>query len=418
VFFDQATITVRAGQGGNGAMSFRREKYIPFGGPDGGHGGHGGDVCLRVNSQLNTLVAFSRRRHFIAENGVHGGGSRRHGASAPALFIDVPAGTLVRERATGLVLGDLTSDGQTLVVARGGRGGRGNEAFKSSTRQTPRFAEKGAPGEERDIELELKLIADVGLLGKPNAGKSTLLASVSAARPKIADYPFTTLEPNLGVVWIENRDFVMADIPGLIEGAADGVGLGIQFLRHVERTRLLVHLLDGSSPDPVADYNAINIELARYSERLAAKPQVVVVNKIDLPEARARVDEIRAALGLEEVHAISGATQENITPLMWAIVHRLDELPRSEEPLEMPVLHPLELREDTSYHVEKLEEGIYRLTGQEIERLAAMTDWFSDESIERLWRIMVARGIATYMANAGVSLGDTVFVGDHELEWQ
>ena len=418
MFFDQATITVRAGQGGNGAMSFRREKYIPFGGPDGGHGGDGGDVCLRVNSQLNTLVAFSRRRHFTAEDGGHGAGSRQHGASAPTHYVDVPAGTVVRERETGQVLGDLTSAGQTLLVARGGRGGRGNEAFKSSIRQAPRFAEKGAPGEERDLTLELKLIADVGLLGKPNAGKSTLLASVSAARPKIAAYPFTTLEPNLGVVWIESRDFVMADIPGLLEGAADGVGLGLQFLRHVERTRLLVHLLDGSSPDPVADYHGINTELARYSARLAAKPQIVVINKIDLPEARDRVDEIRAALGLEEVHAISGATQENITALLWAIVHRLDELPREEEPLELPVLHPLDRREDTSYHVEKLEEGVYRLTGQEIERLAAMTDWNSDESIERLWRIMVARGIATYMANEGVSLGDTVFVGDYELEWQ
>jgi GTP-binding protein len=418
VFFDHATITVRAGKGGDGCVSFRREKYVPFGGPNGGHGGAGGDVYLRVSPHLNTLVSFSRKRHFAAEDGKPGLGKSMHGASAAAFYIDVPAGTVVRERPSGLLLGDLTEEGQLLLVARGGRGGRGNEAFKSSTRQAPRFAEKGAPGEERDLTLELKLIADVGLLGKPNAGKSTLLASVSAARPKIADYPFTTLEPNLGVVWLDDHEFVMADIPGLIEGAADGAGLGHQFLRHVERTRLLVHLLDGSSPDPLADYSAINAELARYSERLAAKPQLVVINKIDLPEARARVAEIRAALGLPQALAISGATGEHVQELLWAIAQRLQELPPEPEPEEVPVLRPLDEREDTGYAVAKLDEGVYRLSGQEIERIAAMTNWDSDESLERLWRIMVARGIAAALAEAGVSLGDTVLIGDYELEWQ
>ncbi len=418
MFFDHATITVRAGKGGDGCVSFRREKYVPFGGPNGGHGGAGGDVYLRVSPHLNTLVSFSRKRHFAAEDGKPGLGKSMHGASAAAFYIDVPAGTVVRERPSGLLLGDLTEEGQTLLVARGGRGGRGNEAFKSSTRQAPRFAEKGAPGEERNLTLELKLIADVGLLGKPNAGKSTLLASVSAARPKIADYPFTTLEPNLGVVWLDDHEFVMADIPGLIEGAADGAGLGHQFLRHVERTRLLVHLLDGSSPDPLADYGAINAELARYSERLAAKPQLVVINKIDLPEARARVAEIRAALGLPQALAISGATGEHVQDLLWAIVQRLQELPPEPEPEEVPVLRPLDEREDTGYAVAKLDEGVYRLSGQEIERIAAMTNWDSDESLERLWRIMVARGIAAALAEAGVSLGDTVLIGDYELEWQ
>ncbi len=418
MFFDHATITVRAGKGGDGCVSFRREKYVPFGGPNGGHGGAGGDVYLRVSPHLNTLVSFSRKRHFAAEDGKPGLGKSMHGASAAAFYIDVPAGTVVRERPSGLLLGDLTEEGQTLLVARGGRGGRGNEAFKSSTRQAPRFAEKGAPGEERNLTLELKLIADVGLLGKPNAGKSTLLASVSAARPKIADYPFTTLEPNLGVVWLDDHEFVMADIPGLIEGAADGAGLGHQFLRHVERTRLLVHLLDGSSLDPLADYAAINAELARYSERLAAKPQLVVINKIDLPEARARVAETRAALGLPQALAISGATGEHVQDLLWAIVQRLQELPPEPEPEEVPVLRPLDEREDTGYAVAKLDEGVYRLSGQEIERIAAMTNWDSDESLERLWRIMVARGIAAALAEAGVSLGDTVLIGDYELEWQ
>ncbi|MEN6480195.1 MAG: GTPase ObgE [Anaerolineales bacterium] len=419
MFFDQATITVRAGRGGDGAVSFRREKFVPLGGPDGGHGGDGGDVVLRVDPQLNTLVRFSRQRHFIAEDGGHGQGQRKHGASAPTLYVDVPAGTVVRDRDTGQVLGDLTTPGQTLLVAKGGRGGRGNEAFKSPTRQTPRFAEKGAPGQERVLSLELKLIADVGLLGKPNAGKSTLLASISAARPKIADYPFTTLEPNLGVVWLDTHEFVVADIPGLIEGAADGAGLGHEFLRHVERTRLLVHLLDGSAPDPLADYEAINAELARYSARLAAKPQLVVLNKIDLPEARARIAAVEAALAPQPVYAISGATGENVQALLWAIVQRLQELPAEEQAEEqVPVLRPAEERESKRYTVEKLGEGLYRLSGEEIERIAAMTDWNSDEAMERFWRIMVARGIATTMAEAGVSLGDTVLIGDYELEWQ
>ncbi|MBC7239345.1 MAG: Obg family GTPase CgtA, partial [Chloroflexi bacterium] len=242
---------------------------------------------------------FAHQRHFAAENGQHGMGKGMHGRDGADLYIEVPPGTTVRDARTGELLGDLTRPGQELLVARGGRGGRGNEAFKSPTRQAPRFAEKGAPGEERTLRLELRLIADVGLVGKPNAGKSTLLSRVSAARPKIADYPFTTLTPNLGVVEAEGRTFVMADIPGLIEGAHAGAGLGLQFLRHVERTRLLVHLLDGSSPDPAADYAAINRELALYSEKLAAKPQIVVLNKLDLPEARARWAPLKKELGLE-----------------------------------------------------------------------------------------------------------------------
>ncbi|MBC7315486.1 MAG: Obg family GTPase CgtA, partial [Chloroflexi bacterium] len=304
-----------------------------------------------------------------------------------------------------------------LLVARGGRGGRGNEAFKSPTRQAPRFAEKGAPGEERTLRLELRLIADVGLVGKPNAGKSTLLSRVSAARPKIADYPFTTLAPNLGVVEAEGRTFVMADIPGLIEGAHAGAGLGLQFLRHVERTRLLVHLLDGSSPDPATDYAAINRELALYSEKLAGKPQIVVLNKLDLPEARARWAPLKKELGLE-VLGISAVTGEGVSGLLRVIAERLEELP-AEEPLEeMPVLRPLEARENTAFTVEKLGEGVYRVRGEEIERLAMMTDWANDEAIERFERIMIARGISARLEEEGVRLGDTVYIGEIELEWR
>lgn len=417
LFFDEVIIQVRAGRGGNGCVSFRREKYVPFGGPNGGHGGAGGSVYLRVNPQLNTLLPFVHQRHFAAENGQHGMGKGMHGRNGADLYIEVPPGTTVRDAQTGELLGDLTQPSQELLVARGGRGGRGNEAFKSPTHQAPRFAEKGVPGEERALRLELRLIADVGLVGKPNAGKSTLLARVSAARPKIADYPFTTLIPNLGVVEVGGRTFVMADIPGLIEGAHSGAGLGLQFLRHVERTRLLVHLLDGSSPDPAADYAAINRELAMYSAKLAAKPQIVVLNKLDLPEARARWAPLRQELG-EEVLGISAVTGEGVSGLLRVIVERLEELPVEEPMEELPVLRPLEARESTAFTVEKLSEGVFRVRGEEIERLALMTDWSNDEAIERFERMMIARGISARLEEEGVRPGDTVYIGEIELEWR
>jgi GTP-binding protein len=421
LFFDEVNINVRAGDGGNGVVAFRREKHVPYGGPNGGNGGKGGDVYLRVNSGLNTLIAFTRNRHYRAERGMHGSGQNQQGRSGKDLYLDVPPGTVVRDAETGDLLGDLTEEGQELLVARGGRGGRGNAAFKSSTRQAPRFAERGEPGEERSLVLELKLIADVGLLGKPNAGKSTLLASVSAARPKIADYPFTTLSPNLGVVEVDQRTFVMADIPGLIEGAHEGAGLGLQFLRHVERTRLLVHLLDGASLDPLGDYRAINQELALYSEKLAAKPQIVVLNKIDLTEARERLDEIQEALASDagQVYAISGITREGVVDLLRIIMERLDELPVEEPVEEMYVFRPHREAESAEFEIIREAPGVYRLRGQEVERLAVMTDWGSDEAIERFERILFARGITAALEEAGVDLGDTVFIGDDiELEWR
>ncbi len=420
MFFDEATIVVRGGHGGNGVVSFRREKYVPFGGPNGGNGGKGGDVYLRVDDQLNTLVAFSRRRHFTAEDGNHGQGKGRQGRSGDDVYVDVPPGTVVRDKASGEILADLTESGQTVLAARGGRGGRGNEAFKSPSNQTPRFAERGEPGEERTLELELRLIADVGLLGKPNAGKSTLLASVSAARPKIAEYPFTTLSPNLGVVEIDGRSFVMADIPGLIEGAHEGAGLGLQFLRHVERTRLLVHLLDAASLDPVSDYHAINQELALYSKRLAAKPQIVVLNKMDLTDAEDMLDLVREALEdeVDEVMGISAVTRQGVVELLRALATRLEALPE-EEPKqpELYVFRPHQEAESTDVEIVQEAPGVYRLSGAEIERLAIMTDWSNDEAIERFERILHARGISAQMEEAGVELGDTVFIGDIELEW-
>ena len=418
MFFDQAVITVRAGDGGDGSISFRREKYVPFGGPDGGHGGRGGNVFLRANDQLNTLMAFNRQRHFRAEKGQPGSGNRRRGRSGADLYIDVPLGTVVRDADTNEILGDLSVPGQELLVAQGGRGGRGNEAFKTPTRQAPQMAEKGAPGKERRIELELKLIADVGLLGKPNAGKSTLLSRVSAARPKIADYPFTTLEPYLGVVEIDQRTFVMADIPGLIEGAHAGAGLGLQFLRHVERTRLLIHLLDGASLDPASDYLAINNEIALHSAELAVKPQIVALNKADLPDVDVMHDLLLEELGLDELYVISAVSGEGVQDLLRAIADRLETLPREEPDAELYVFRPHERGEDASFTITKVEEGVYRISGQEIERIAAMTPWTVTEAVERFDRILAARGITRQLDEMGVELGDTILIGDVELEWQ
>ena len=420
MFFDEATIVVRGGGGGNGCVSFRREKYIPFGGPNGGNGGRGANVYLRANGQMNTLVAFTKRRHFFADKGKNGMGKGMQGAAGEDIYVEVPAGTVIRNKHTKELLGDLLADGQELLVARGGRGGRGNAVFKSSTRQAPRFAEKGEPGASVTLTLELKLIADVGLLGKPNAGKSTLLSRVSAARPKIADYPFTTLTPNLGVVEVDTDVLVMADIPGLIEGAHQGAGLGLEFLRHVERTRLLVHLLDGASPNPLEDYRAINRELLLHSEQLAAKPQIVVLNKMDLPDAQALFPLIRDELrGEAEVHAISAVTGEGVQALLRTTRDRLAELPPVEAGGEgMFVFRPGKKKEDTSFRIAQESPGIYRLSGQEIERLARMTDWLNEEGMDRFERILISRGISAELEAAGVELGDTVIIGEIALEWQ
>jgi len=419
LFFDEATITVRSGDGGNGCVSFRREKYVPLGGPNGGNGGRGGNVYLRASSKLNTLVAFRRRRHFRAKDGVHGMGKGMQGRSGDDLYIEVPTGTVVHAEDGHTVLKDLTQDGQLLLVAAGGRGGRGNEAFKSSVRRTPRFAEMGQPGVECTLMLELKLIADVGVIGKPNAGKSSLLASVSSARPKIADYPFTTLSPNLGLVEIDGRALVMADIPGLIEGAHEGAGLGLEFLRHVERTRMLIHLLDGASPDPVADFRAINRELDLYSPTLAAKPQVVVLNKIDLTETRERYPAVQQDLKDEvgRVYAISAVTREGVRDLLRVVADSLARMPEEQTSPDLFVFRP-HLKEGTSFEVVREGPGVFRVSGKEIERLAIMTNWSNYEAVERFERVLVARGISSELDKIGVQLGDSVTIGEIELEWR
>lgn len=417
LLYDEAKIYVKGGNGGDGIVAFRREKFVPRGGPAGGHGGKGGDVILEVDPQLNTLINFKQRVHFKAEPGGRGGGKNMTGAEGQDLIIPVPPGTVVRHAETGELLADLIQPGQQAVVAQGGRGGRGNTAFKSSTNQAPRVAERGLPGQELWITLELKLIADVGLVGMPNAGKSTLLSVVSAARPKIADYPFTTLQPNLGVVVLDHRDLVMADIPGLIEGAAEGAGLGHQFLRHIERCRLLIHLLNGASPDPLAEFDQINEELALFSQRLAHKPQLVVLNKIDLPEAEAHWPAIKAraqALG-RPVYKISAVTQQGVPQLVAAIFEQLDQLPE-EEPVEEEV--PVFTLEDSEEHFEvyKTPEG-WQVTGPRIEQLAHQTYWNNDEAVVRAYHILERMGVHEALRQAGVAEGDTVFLHDVELEW-
>ncbi|MEW5957538.1 MAG: GTPase ObgE [Chloroflexota bacterium] len=417
MLFDEAKIYVKAGDGGNGAVAFRREKYVPRGGPAGGHGGQGGDVILAVDPQLNTLVHFKNQIHFKAGRGEHGGGKNMTGVNGEDLIIPVPPGTVARHAETGHLLADLTEPGQRAIVAHGGKGGRGNTSFKSSTHQAPRIAERGLPGEELWLMLELKLIADVGLVGMPNAGKSTLLSVVSAARPKIADYPFTTLQPNLGVVVLAHRDLVMADIPGLIEGAHEGAGLGYQFLRHIERCRLLVHLLNGASPDPLAEFDQINQELALFSQKLAGKPQVVVLNKLDLPEAQAHWPAVKSradGLGVA-AYAISAVTGQGVKPLLAALFERLDELP--PEPLfeeELPVF-TLEQTDDY-FEIQRRPDG-WQVTGPRIEQLALQTPWELDEAVMRAYHILEKMGVHEALRQAGVEPGDTVFLHEVELEW-
>ena len=418
MFFDEAKVYVQGGKGGDGCVSFRREKYVPFGGPNGGRGGRGGNVYLGVDPRLNTLITFKQQAHWRAPHGERGRGKNQTGAQGKALIIPVPPGTVAYDADSGELLADLIQEGQRALLAAGGRGGRGNASFTTSTNQAPRIAENGEPGEERWIKLELKLIADVGFIGMPNAGKSTLLSVVSAARPKIADYPFTTLQPNLGVVAVGNHTFVAADIPGLIEGAHEGAGLGHEFLRHVERTRVLVHLVDGTAVDIMGDFRQINNELAMFSQKLADKPQVLVLNKMDIPAVREIWplvrDEWREA-GHQPL-AISAVTGENVNTLLYAIIDLLEQLPREEEGPELPVLEAEP--EEKRFEIEHEKDGSWRVRGVAIERAAVMTRWDLHESAMRFQRILGALGITEALEAAGVKHGDLVHFGDIELEWQ
>jgi GTP-binding protein len=419
MFIDQTEIYVRSGKGGDGVVHFRREKYVPRGGPDGGDGGQGGDVVLRVKPTLNTLSAFRYKQRFIADDGRPGGKQNQSGKSADDLIVEVPPGTVVIEAATGDLLGDLTEPAQRLTVCKGGRGGRGNTHFKSSRNQAPRTAEKGEPGQEKRLKLELKLIADIGIIGVPNAGKSTLLTALTNAQPKVADYPFTTLEPNLGVAPIDDfTSVVLADIPGLIEGASHGAGLGHDFLRHIQRTRVLIHLLDGLSADPIADLSQINSELALFDPKLAEKPQVVALNKIDQPEVQERWPKIKSALkkrGYPSL-AISALARTGVGELLRAAVKELAEAPAVEEAAPLPVYRP-EV-DPHEFNVVRVGQNEWRLSGASIERAAAMTYWEHQGAVRRFQRIMETLGVDEALRKAGVQQGDTVYIGEFELEWQ
>ena len=416
--FDEATITVRSGKGGDGAVHFRKEKYIPRGGPDGGDGGRGGDVVLQVDPHTNTLQDFNRKREFEAEAGKPGSGTRSRGKSAPAMIVPVPAGTVVRDADTGELLGDLTRAGDTLVVARGGRGGRGNARFANSRNQAPRIGERGAPGEERRLKLELKLIADVGIVGVPNAGKSTFLASVTAAQPKVAPYPFTTLTPNLGVAELDrDTTLVLADIPGLIEGAHLGAGLGFEFLRHIQRTRVLIHLLDGDGEDPLADFSQILSELALFDEHLAQRPQVVAFNKMDLPQAQERWPGVKAELERRgyEVLPMSAMARTGVREVLYQAAQKLEAAPPLPVDEELPVYRPAD--DGPVFTISREDDGGYRVRSARIERAANMTYWEHDQAVERFQRILETLGVRKALAQAGIQEGDTVYIGEFELEW-
>jgi len=418
MFIDRAKIYVKGGDGGNGMIAFRREKYVPMGGPSGGDGGRGGHVVFVADDNLSTLMDFRYHRHFKAERGVHGLGKNMHGAAGEDMLVKVPVGTVVWDDDTGEVIADLAENGQETVVARGGRGGRGNARFSNSVNRAPSVSENGEPGQERWVRLELKLLADVGLVGFPNAGKSTFISRVSAARPKIADYPFTTLVPNLGVVQTKSRDsFVIADIPGLIEGAHAGSGLGHEFLRHIERTRILIFVLDTAETegrDVLEDYATLRGELEHYRADLLERPWLIAANKMDLPEAVDNLARLVASFG-DKVYPISAATGEGLEPLMDKTWEMLQSLPRETVVIaEEPVIRKFE--EEEAFKIE-IVDGVYEVTGKRIEKLMAMTNFSTDEGLQRFQRTLEHMGLENELRRMGIKEGDTVRISSMEFDY-
>ncbi len=422
MFIDTAKIFVKAGKGGDGAVAFHREKYVAAGGPDGGDGGRGGSVIFTVDENMNTLMDFRYKRKYAAQDGENGGRNNCSGASGKDLVIKVPAGTLIKDADSGLIIKDM-SDGEDFVAAKGGSGGWGNQHFATPTRQIPRFAKPGEPGQQRDLLLELKLIADVGLVGFPNVGKSTLLSVVSSARPKIANYHFTTLTPNLGVVQAyEDRSFVLADIPGIIEGAADGVGLGTDFLRHVERCRLLVHVVDISGcegRDPVEDFNAINNELRRYSERLASLPQIVAGSKADIAPDDAKIVELKnyvENLGYE-FFPISAAAGQGIKELIACIVKRLDTLPKTLVFAPETATEPDRVDKSVKEFNVYVHDGVYYIEAEWLAKIMASVNYDDYESMNYFQRVLRNNGIIEKLEQMGIKDGDTVSIYDFEFDY-
>lgn len=420
MFVDTAKIFIKSGDGGDGSVSFRREMYVPLGGPDGGDGGKGGDVVFVVNSNMSTLLDFKYKRKHVAGSGQNGGKSKMFGKSADDLVISVPPGTVIKDFESGKIIADLKKKGDKVVAAKGGRGGRGNTHFATPTRQAPNFAEPGMPGEERWIVLELKLIADVGLIGFPNVGKSTILSMVSAAKPKIANYPFTTLSPNLGVARIPGgKSFVVADIPGIIEGAHEGAGLGTEFLRHIERTKVLVHVIDisgYSGRDPVDDFYKINDELKGYSIKLTKKPQIIAANKCDIAESEENYKKLKAEmdkLGLK-VFKISAATNSGLIELMKYAASIIDTVKEDEvEPQDMYV------KEDKkfTYTINKAEDGAFEVTGSFVDRLLRSVNIYDDESLRYFHKVISEKGIIDELKSMGIKEGDTVRMDTFEFEF-
>src|SRR5690625_1169019 len=421
MFVDQVSIYVKAGDGGNGIAAFRREKYVPKGGPAGGDGGHGGDVVFKVDEGLNTLMDFRYNRHFKAERGENGMSKGKHGKNAVQYIIPVPPGTTVYDEDTNEVIADLVIHNQEATIVRGGKGGRGNIRFASPRNPAPNLSENGEPGEERNLRLELKVIADVGLVGFPSVGKSTLLSVVSAARPKIADYHFTTLSPNLGVVDTgDGRSFVMADLPGLIEGAHEGIGLGHQFLRHVERTRLIVHVIDMASTegrDPYEDFVTINEELKKYDANLGIKQQIIVANKMDMPDAEEHLALFKEQLEDDMfVFPISTITKSGINELLYKIADELEKIPK-ESMVEEQVVIQSKKEEEKDFYITRDDDGAFVLYGANIERLFKMTNFDSDEAVQRFSRQMRKMDVDQALRKNGAMEGDTARLLDFEFEF-
>ena len=423
MFTDYAKIYVSAGKGGDGAVAFRREKYVAAGGPDGGDGGKGGDIYFEVNPDSNTLIDFRYKKKFKAENGENGEGSHRFGKSGADLYIKVPLGTIVKNAQTGEILADLSENNKKVLVLKGGRGGKGNSHFATATRQAPRFAQKGEEGEEAELILELKLLADVGLIGYPSVGKSTILSVVTSATPKIAEYHFTTLEPNLGVVKSEYGDsFVIADIPGLIEGASEGVGLGIQFLRHIERTRLLLHVIDVAGTEgrnPVQDFYTINKELEKYSKKLATRKQIIVANKIDSMQDETLYNELEkvAKENNMKIFKVSAVTGQGMKELMIEVSKILKTLPKEELIEEKEAKKVYKLEDEEPFTITK-EDDMYVVDGPAIRELMRKVNMEDNESLYYFQKNLDILGVNQKLKEAGVKDGDTVKVYDYILEWE